>query len=311
LIKFARVALKCEALVRPQTAQQGVGGKSLSGVLAYREFKEEIMSNQTDLAHLLTHIDTWMYKGDIFFSANADVTLRIRDMILNPDISLSKIAEYIIADPVLSSRVLALANSAAYNGKRTSVKEAVLALGASTLNYIAFSVMHKQILTTISGRAHYLMKNLWLHCLDIACSCYAYIKVRMPHLNADTAMLLGMVLHLDIMYIIYSSSKFTDIFSDHTAYSLVVRKISNRIHTKLMEMYHISHDIVDMIKPAYVPYNFQITPTTEADVVSMFAQCHEPLPEIKQLLPTVNTYGSFVDQQVLDLASAMRSILTP
>lgn len=269
------------------------------------------MSDQRELVELLKNIDDWMYKGDIFFSANADVTIKLRNMLLNPKISMAQIADYVIADPIVSSRVLALANSAAFGNRKTSVKDAVVSLGANALNFVAFSVMHKQMLATMTGTAHYLMKNLWVHCLDIACSCYAYVKIKMPHLNADTAMLLGMILHLDIMYIIYASSKFDSIFNNPMRYGLVVRKISNRIYSKLMEMYHIDHALVDMVRPAYVPYNFQVAPTTEADVLSMFAQCHEPISDLKPLLPKVSFYGSYVDQQVVELASSMKFALTP
>ena len=78
-----------------------------------------------------------------------------------------------------------------------------------------------------------------------------------------------------------------------------------------MEMYHIDHAVVDMVRPAYVPYNFQVAPTTEADVLSMFAQCHEPISDLKPLLPKVSFYGSYVDQQVVELASSMKFALTP
>ena len=88
------------------------------------------MSEQRELSELLRNIDTRMYQGDIFFSSNANITLRLRRMFLNPKYSLAEIAELMVADPIMGSRVLALANSAMYGCRRSSVREAGHSVGS-------------------------------------------------------------------------------------------------------------------------------------------------------------------------------------
>ena len=271
------------------------------------------MSNKSELDTLSKDIETWMFKGDIMFAANINVTVKLRDILLDPRKSLSDIACFINSDPVLASRVIALANSAAYGTvKKVSVREAVSVIGSSALNFLAFSIIQKQMVKAVSGRGKVILERLWAYSLEVACTACAYSKVRSPKTSVpDTAMFLGMLLHLDIMFIVYSASRFDQVFDDLESLAVTVRKISGRIHKKLMDMYHVPPAITDQIKTAYVPFNFDIAPTTDAEILAFAAQSVVPHDVIKALIPKVLDVRPITDEEVIEVRDRLREALLP
>ncbi len=72
-----------------------------------------------------------------------EIALRARDLLADPDVSLSEVAEVIALDPVLAARIVRMANSPLYGGRsgtEYSLQHAVMRLGTKETNAIVLTV---------------------------------------------------------------------------------------------------------------------------------------------------------------------------
>jgi len=87
-------------------------------------------------------------KGELTFPANVKATLKLQEALDDPDCHIEAAARMVMAEPLLSARVVALANSAAYNrsgNEIANVRAAVSRLGFATLKSMVASVIVRQL----------------------------------------------------------------------------------------------------------------------------------------------------------------------
>lgn len=95
------------------------------------------------------------------------ISQEIIDLASDTLIATSKMAGIIEKDPVLTSRILKVVNSAFYGFRRqiASVEQAVVILGNDEVINLAFSIAIHKILETVSPA---MAQKLWEHCLIVA-----------------------------------------------------------------------------------------------------------------------------------------------
>src|SRR5450830_1220547 len=67
-------------------------------------------------------------QGELAFQTHAAVTLRVQRALDDPDISVEAIAKLIQAEPVLAAKVVAVANSAAFNSSGRAITDVISAV---------------------------------------------------------------------------------------------------------------------------------------------------------------------------------------
>lgn len=134
---------------------------------------------------------------DLVFPTSADVGLRIKRALDDPDCSIDQAAKLVQTEPLLAARVVAVANSVAYNrsGREiTDVRHAVSRLGFRTLRSLTMSVLVKQMSGQPSDPAQkQLAAKLWEHTAHVASLCQVIAR-RITHQDPDTALFAG-ILH--------------------------------------------------------------------------------------------------------------------
>jgi HD-like signal output (HDOD) protein len=143
--------------------------------------------------------------GSLVFPTNAEVGLRIKRALDDPECSIDQAAKLIQAEPVLAARVVAVANSVAYNrsGREiTDVRQAVSRLGFRTLRSLTMSVLVKQMSGQPSDPAQKaLALKLWEHTAHVAALCHVIAR-RVTHQDPDTALFAGILHEVAGFYLI-------------------------------------------------------------------------------------------------------------
>lgn len=144
-------------------------------------------------------------RGELVFPTSTEVGLRIKRALDDPDCSIDQAAKLIQAEPLLAARVVAVANSVAYNrsGREISdVKQAVSRLGFSTLRSLTMSVLVKQISGQPGDPAHTAMaQQLWEHTAHVA-ALSLVIARRVTKQDPETAMFAGILHEVAGFYLI-------------------------------------------------------------------------------------------------------------
>ena len=85
-----------------------------------------------NISSVLSAIAADAERGDIVFPTHTEIALRVQRMLDDPDCAIDALGKLIVAEPILATRVIGLANSVSYNpGGRpiTELKGAISRLG--------------------------------------------------------------------------------------------------------------------------------------------------------------------------------------
>ena len=150
-------------------------------------------------------------RGDIVFSTHAEIALRVQRLLDDPDCAIDALGKLIGAEPILATRVLAIANSIAYNtGGRpiTEVKSAVARLGFAALRALAAAIIVRQMKDMSHSEAdRALAAKLWEHTASVA-ALARVIARRVTRQNPDAAFFAGIVHEVGSFYLLARASTF-------------------------------------------------------------------------------------------------------
>lgn len=144
-------------------------------------------------------------QGELVFSSSAELGLRIKNVLDDPDGTVDQVAKLIQAEPLLSARVVAVANSVAYNrtGREIAdVRQAVSRLGFSTLRSLTMSMLVRQMSgQPKDARLRELIQQLWEHTAHVS-ALARVIARRVTHQDPETALFAGILHEVAGFYLI-------------------------------------------------------------------------------------------------------------
>jgi HD-like signal output (HDOD) protein len=164
-----------------------------------------------DRREALKTIAAELAHGGLTFPGHVDVILRVRDALDDPDCHVETATRLVKAEPLLSARVVALANSVALNPSgqtTTEVRTAIARVGFNTVRALASGEVVRQLAGLSPVAAHRaLAMELWEHTAHVA-ALAQIIARRMTRQDAETAMFAGIVHEVGGFYLIYRAKDF-------------------------------------------------------------------------------------------------------
>lgn len=150
-------------------------------------------------------------RGEMVFPTHAEIALRVRRAVDNPDCALDQLVKLIQAEPLLAARVVSMANSVTYNrsGRAIAdVRNAVSRIGFKTIRAMATAVVVRQMEDMPREAAHrQLAIRLWEHTAQVASLAHVIAK-RVTHQDPDTAFFAGIVHEVGGFYLISRAAEF-------------------------------------------------------------------------------------------------------
>jgi HD-like signal output (HDOD) protein len=158
-------------------------------------------------------------RGDIVFPTHTEIALRVQRLLDDPECTSDALGKLIGAEPILATRVLAIANSIAYNpGGRAiiEIKSAVSRLGFATLRALAAAVIVRQMTNLSPAEEHRaLAAKLWEHTASVA-SLARVIAHRVTRQNPDAAFFAGIVHEVGSFYLIARAGIFPGLLASES-----------------------------------------------------------------------------------------------
>jgi HD-like signal output (HDOD) protein len=161
---------------------------------------------------ILTQIAAAAVGDELIFPTTTEIALKVQRVLDNPDCSIDQLAILVRADPLLSARVVAVANSVIYNRSGRAildVKSAMSRIGFNTLRVLAAAVVVKQMGNMAHTSAHrQLAARLWEHTAHVA-ALSQVIARRVTHVDPDTAFFAGIIHEVGGFYLISRAGDFS------------------------------------------------------------------------------------------------------
>ncbi len=150
-------------------------------------------------------------RGDLELPMFPDSVVRIQRAFGGEEVDLDEIVRIISSDPAIAARVLQLSNSAAIRGAAEikEVRQAVIRMGNKLVqsSVVAFALSQAQKHKGQSKESQAALKAIWEDSIELAALCYVIAK-NYTKLNADEALLAGLLSVLGRLYIFFKSEEF-------------------------------------------------------------------------------------------------------
>lgn len=189
--------------------------------------------------------------GEIVFPTSFDVVIRLREVLGDPDWTLDQVTRLLSTEPLIASRLVALANSAAYStggAAVTHVKTAVMRLGINLVRSTALSIATNQIrcAKSMSVFADF-SQRLWEHSLRTASFAYVISKHHSA-INPDEAMLTGMIHDIGGFYMLYRASQYEELRSRPETVKHLITQWHEQIGHTLLTALELPENITEAIR---------------------------------------------------------------
>jgi HD-like signal output (HDOD) protein len=203
-----------------------------------------------DAFEFVRELATELSSSTIELPSFPEVALRVQKVLSEDGASAERVVRVLGAEPVLATRVLSMANSAALNpgGKPvTELRAAVTRLGFDALRSAAvgFAIAQLRRARAFAGIERHL-NALWQHSVLVASLCFVVAR-RCAKVSPDTAMLTGLVHGVGKLYILTHSMRHPALFGDQTMYQRIVRDWHGNIAKALLESWFLAEDIVTAV----------------------------------------------------------------
>jgi HD-like signal output (HDOD) protein len=185
--------------------------------------------------------------GDVELPSFPDVSARVQKALAEQDVPLDRIVRIVGGEPIIAGRVMALANSVAMNPTNAPIGElrsAVTRLGFDNLRSMAIAFAMAQLRRAAQFRSIAKpLTRLWQRSVHMAAMCFVLAR-RTGRVNADTALLAGLVHGVGKIYILTHASRHPGLFADQQSYQTMVRDWHGSVARALLESWHFPEEIV-------------------------------------------------------------------
>ncbi len=215
----------------------------------------------------LVHVQAELDANRLVLPTLPDVALKVRDAVAKGDATSQELADMIVTDAALSARLMQVANSPLYRGavEVNNIQMAVTRLGSATIRTLITSLVMQQMFTPSSELLEKKFRETWEQGVNVS-SISRALSAFVPHLNADEAMLAGLIHQigkLPILMLVENIPEFRDSPSR-------LEKLLEKAHPAIGKIIMDTWDFPEELKRVASEYvNFQRDSGDKADYIDL------------------------------------------
>jgi putative nucleotidyltransferase with HDIG domain len=174
-----------------------------------------------------------------------EVALKVREVVDDPDSSISDLVKIIVSDPALSARLIQVANSPLMRAGRQieSVDAAVSRLGMRIVRDLATSMVMQQMFQATSDVTDQRLRQLWEHSTEVAAICHA-LAAQFTKLNPEQALLAGLVHDIGAMPILTKAEDYPELLQNEEALDWVIGELHPRIGGAILRSWNFPDELI-------------------------------------------------------------------
>ncbi len=228
--------------------------------------------------------------GELCFPTSVDAGLRVLKAVEDPGLGQASLARIVLAEPLLSAKLVRLANSAALNPHNQTVydvRQAVLRVGVDLIRSLAVAVIVDQLRhASAHGEARAMSNRLWERSVHVAALSYVLAR-RMTCLNPDEAMFAGIVKDLGRFYLLSQLAGFPALFADRAMLSALVNDLSDEVSDRVFGELALPANVVAAVRSARGGCGTMppVTPGELLFLASTISPRRDPFDELDTRLP--------------------------
>lgn len=189
--------------------------------------------------------------SDVNFPTCLDAAILVRNTLKDPEVNLDKVVQAISIEPLISSKLLRLANSVAYNpaGQIVSdIRMAVSRLGFNVVRTTSLAVAMDQMLKSRHLAAYdQIAHQTWEHSLQVAAIARVLAR-NLGRVAPEEAMLAGLVHNIGVFYLMYRAAEYPEYRTDEPAMIDLLNGWHEGIGESLLHILGVPAAITDAVR---------------------------------------------------------------
>ena len=244
--------------------------------------------------------------GELNFPTSLEASRRVLKAVENPDIGLATLAKIVVSEPLLSAKVIRLANSVAMNPTNQVIRDvrlAVVRVGMDPIKALAMVLIMNQLRQSQRhGGTRNLSSRLWERSINVAALAYVIAK-KMTTLNPDEAMFAGIVHDLGRFYLLSQVIDYPELLENPAALAETINDLAERATKMVLGELNLPASVVDAVLSSK-QYGKTMPPATLGDVLFIagaLSPRHDPFIELDaRVIPIANTASALgLDQSTV------------
>lgn len=208
--------------------------------------------------------------GDVVFPTCFDIAIELRRTLQDPNQSIDRIAAVVGVEPLVSAKLLHLANSVLYNpsGREiVSLDTAIVRLGIEAVRSTALAIAMNQLLRSRDMAVFSdLATGLWQHSIHTASAAYVVAR-RLTRVKPEEAQIAGLVHDLGAFYMLYRAKQYTELWQSRDAVRSLIGQWHESIGYTLLGALGLPNEITEAVRDHDQPRPAFGIPKTLAEVV--------------------------------------------
>ena len=215
----------------------------------------------------LVHVKTELEANRLVLPTLPDVALKVRDAVSKGDASAQELAEMIATDPAISARLIQVVNSPLYRGATEikNIQMAVTRLGNKTIRTLITSLVMQQMFKPASPLLEQYFRKIWEQGINVSAISRA-LSTFVPHLNADEAMLAGLIHQIGKLPILTLVEKIPEFRDSPSRLEKLLEKAHPHVGKIIMDTWNFPQEL-KLVASEYI--DFQREHDGPADYVDL------------------------------------------
>lgn len=188
--------------------------------------------------------------GDVNFPTCMDAAVLVRNTLRDPCVTTERIVRAIGVEPLISSKLLRLANSVGHNPSGEAIHDlstAVARLGSDVVRTTSLAVALDQMLKSRQSGIHApLARQTWELAIQVAAIARVLAR-RLGRINPDEAMLAGLVHNIGSFYLLYRSADYPEYADEASIQDLLAHRQAS-IGESLLHLLGLPERIVEAVR---------------------------------------------------------------
>ena len=188
--------------------------------------------------------------GRVMLPGFPDVATQVQRVLADEDVTPSRVVRAVGAEPVLAGRIIQCANSVILNpgGKPVlELRSAIARVGLDFVRTLTIAFAVNQITAAKSLRdIEPQLHDLWLRCVSVSTLCFVIAR-RLARVNADTALLAGLLHGVGALYIRTRDAACPGLQPSEEALADIQREWEASIARALLEGWRVSEAIIEAV----------------------------------------------------------------
>lgn len=183
--------------------------------------------------------------GTLVLPTLPEVALRVREVVDEPEVTSADLAEIIVTDAALSTRLIKVANSPLYRGTRAieNIQMAVSRLGQTLIRNLVTSLVMEQMFQATSNRLDKRLHDLWEHSTEVA-AISQVLASKQSGIKADEAMLAGLIHDIGMLPILMKAEDSPELIRDTAALDSVLANLHTRVGEAILKSWDFPESLI-------------------------------------------------------------------